>query len=366
MDSKKINDAAESTKSINVTLADPLFPAFNERNFTLVFALDDKFINYLTVALESFMEHNYRESEPNMGKPYSYDLLILDSGISKRNKKLLLRQLAKYGERISLRFINMKPFFAKYKNVNFYSSGRFSSAMYDRFFIPEICRNYDRVLYLDCDLMVQGNLEGLWESYMEVYAIAGVREFTTHLWERNYSATMEKINEKTRKTLAINSIEDYVNSGVLLFNIEKCREIKFTDRCVEILKNGKNYALPDQCIINQVCSGHIKILGYRYNFFASFLESEEVSKSIPEEVENVAIVHFTGGKSWSRNFFDYESHVEWYGYFMKTPFFNTFARFLLKFNYCRYRLCALLILRREKKEKYRKKVAVLRRIWKRY
>ena len=77
---------------------------------------------------------------------------------------------------VSLRFIDINKYFDKYKNVEFYTLENISyitKSMYSRFFIPKIFYNYNKVLYLDVDTLINDNLVELYQTDLENYLIAG-------------------------------------------------------------------------------------------------------------------------------------------------------------------------------------------------
>lgn len=58
----------------------------------------------------------------------------------------------------------------------FPETGAYSLACYLRLFAPTLLPDVDKVLYLDCDLIVNGNLDELWNTDLEGYAVAAVHD----------------------------------------------------------------------------------------------------------------------------------------------------------------------------------------------
>ena len=64
-----------------------------------------------------------------------------------------------------------------FEGVNLYSVGHYSRQMYFRWLIPEIFSKYDKVLYLDCDLVVRRNIGELYETNIHDNYIGAINNF---------------------------------------------------------------------------------------------------------------------------------------------------------------------------------------------
>lgn len=105
--------------------------------------------------------------------------------------------------------------------------------------IPE-----SKVLWLDVDTIVNGNLKELNDMDMGDNIIAAVLDCS---W-KDYP----KISDK------------YVNAGVMLFNLDLWRKLDLTVRATKMLNNEK-WQYGDQDIINKLCKGRVIFLNPRYN-----------------------------------------------------------------------------------------------------
>lgn len=316
-----------------------ILPAFSENNFPIVFASDNNYVRYLSVTILSLIE--------NCSNKYNYDIVVLENNIAEKNKKLLFKQISEY-KNVSLRFVDVQKFFDENKGINFSTPMYFNLAIYNRLFIPEIFKNYDKVLYLDCDIVVKGDLYELYDMDIKEYYIAAAIDMGCRAWEEKNNNLDDFYRDKV------------INSGIILYNIKKCIDINFTEKCLE---NIQKHNFLDQETIDMTCKGKIKYIDYRYNFFVSFLDDyEDLKKSMPESILNdIRIIHFTGAKCWFKDF-SHESNIDWYQYFMKTPFFNKLLLLIImKFELFRYKTC-LITTKSSKHSKYRKKIYVLSKI----
>lgn len=159
---------------------------------------------------------------------------------------------------------------------------------YIRLYLGECLKQIDKVLYLDCDVIVNGSLCELWNTDISDYAVAGVRD---------------RINDYIRvyNRLDYQMCEGYINSGMMLINLKRWREDDFFKKAQQLAceKGASVLKNHDQDIINAIYHGQILMLPFRYNLLEYYLYVEEWlyldRKYYPEIVEackTPAIIHF--------------------------------------------------------------------------
>lgn len=167
-----------------------------------------------------------------------------------------------------------------------------------RCWLPQILSE-DKVLYLDIDTLVLGNLDDLWNMDISNYAIAAWPE------DRDKELIMDWCwppREHMQKS-------KYINSGVVLFNLKFIREHKIDEKWFSILKNMK-LPLPDQDAINLACDGYITYLDTIYNF------GNINYKDIPL-IEDVRIYHMLNYKFWNNQNSGYKYYYLWPKYYVR-------------------------------------------------
>jgi len=147
----------------------------------------------------------------------------------------------------------------KIKNETLYSRSHYSIEMYYRLLIPEILFHYDKVLYLDCDIIVLSDISKLYKTSLDGYVLAGVSNFS----DISMSAYIENVLKL--------KIDNYINSGVLLFNNKEFIESKIKERCFMLIKECKKYVCPDQDVINIACKDRILLVDDGWNFHGSII-----------------------------------------------------------------------------------------------
>lgn len=129
-----------------------------------------------------------------------------------------------------------------------------------------------RVIYMDNDTIVTGDLADLWNMDLHGNAVAAV-------WEPR----------KNPLELYLDFNKQYVNTGVLLMDLDTMRNNHFDDALIEMLRS-ETLAYPDQDAINYLLKGYIYIISSKFN-----------SSIYTCEADDAAIVHCTPIKPWNRN-----------------------------------------------------------------
>lgn len=126
----------------------------------------------------------------------------------------------------------------------------YSPAALVRLFLSDFIKE-EKVLYLDTDTIVLGDLTGLYNEDIKPYYIAGVLD----------KGILNMLDYLDSKNI---SEDDYINSGVMLMNLKKIAIDRIIPKFIKYL-NKEKYKFPDQDIINIVCHKKIKLVDYKYN-----------------------------------------------------------------------------------------------------
>lgn len=118
----------------------------------------------------------------------------------------------------------------------------------------------ERILYLDTDVVCRRDIRKYYHMNMESYEIAGTLDYYGKWFFRNHPFQM-----------------DYLNSGVLLLNLDRIRQSGLFSKCRQLCATKKMF-MPDQSAINKLAVK--KIMPRRYN------EQRKLQK-------NTVLQHFT-------------------------------------------------------------------------
>jgi lipopolysaccharide biosynthesis glycosyltransferase len=165
-----------------------------------------------------------------------------------------------------------------------------------RTFLPALRPQLDRVLYLDCDLIVVDSLRPLWETRLDGHLVAAVQN------------VIEASLVTRHHALGIPPDQTYFNSGVLLMNLERMRRERSHERVLEHARaHGDKLIWVDQDSLNLVFGSRCLFLHPRWNTQTSMFywpEAEAVlgKQRVAEALADPAIVHFEGpdlSKPWN-------------------------------------------------------------------
>lgn len=221
----------------------------------ILYCLDDFDWNYsrhLAVSLLSLLETN------NGNLLHIY---ILSSFLSDENKKEIERIVLKYNQSVSF-FISQKIIPNNIKKIIINARKELTLATFYRLFfkynIPDV---HGRILYIDCDTLINVDLANIYNIEMEWNIVVWGEDVG---WMRYWK----------KKTLWINN---YINAGVLLIDIDKFNAIDFKKEInAANMKYYTNIQSDDQDYLNIILQWKIKIHDYRINciinrqFFLNF------------------------------------------------------------------------------------------------
>ena len=245
----------------------------------VVYSSDDNYAKLLGVSIMSLIDNNVSDfSEININ--------IIANGISNENIKRIENICSL--DKVNLFFYNLKDF-----DDNLNLTNNFSRSAYGRLFLDKFDM-YDKILYLDCDVLVISSLKELFEIEIKDFYLAGVQDNASKYYRDSIN-----LDKKIR----------YINSGVLLINVKKWNHDDMETKAINCI-NSFNGSVPhhDQGVINKIIGNKRIILNPKYNVMnPMFLYKVEHIKSIwnieqyytqaeiDYATQNPCCVHFTMG-----------------------------------------------------------------------
>ena len=214
----------------------------------VVWGLDKKYVLQAFVVMHSILRSSKQ----------SFHFFILTADEIKNDvgkfKDILRKEYSNF--ELSVKMVDINRF----ADARIYN-GHLSKAAYFRLLIPEIILEYDKCIYLDCDVIVHGDLKELYEIRIEDNYLAGVKD--CHVIEDT------PFELKHEQVLGIPSRDKYINSGVMLMNLDKLRRDKLVARFWEQLQ--KENWFEDNDVLDVCCYPSIKIIPLKYNLFHFYL-----------------------------------------------------------------------------------------------
>lgn len=279
----------------------------------VVFASDNNYVPMLATTIYSMLK--------NASTSRTYDVIVLERDITDENKRYMRQFFAKFPNAV-LRFFDVSRYLAGFNLTT--SNAHISIETYYRFIIQEALPFYSKLLYLDCDLVVNGDIAELFDTELGDHAIGAVPDidFIGNLNMKNGERA-----QYVRKQLHMRDAYGYFQAGVLVMNLERMREIHTVHEWLEIASKP-GYIYNDQDILNVECEGQVTYLDYSWNVMhncagrvngvfdfapANVYQAYMASRKAPK------IVHYAGfDKPWKNPWCDFAS-LYW-SYAQETPF----------------------------------------------
>ena len=268
--------------------------------YHLTCSTDDNYVQHCMAMLCSLFENN---------KDCQVDVYILiGNPLQKCNQEKLAALAKQYGTSISYCFVDyrfLEKFPIKRENIN-----RWSIAIYYRLYAEELLpKTVDKVLYLDCDTIVDSSLKELFDMDWDGIAVGVVPDMCTE-WNEFY------------ERLGYNKEKGYFNSGVVLMNLDYWRKHNIGQQCLSWLADNYDMVVnPDQDVLNVVLADKKKALPVTYNyqiqlrmpyFFDTFSDTlkEEILKT-----QHPVIIHYADElKPWMAYYYSYPFNDVWHKY----------------------------------------------------
>ncbi len=220
---------------------------------------DDNYAKYASVVIASILA-NCREDD-------FLNFYILDGEISddSKSKMLTLKNI----KNCTINFVKVDETKLEiYKQINTHEY--ITLLTYYRLILSELLPNVDKIIYLDCDTVVNTSLKELFETDLNDYIIGGVLDARV------------KHKKKWRNS-------KYINAGMVVFNLAKIREEHIENKFYEYTKNNiAKIETGDQDIINYTLADKIKILDDEWNVQVSGFASRTSFTNRPN------IIHYIG------------------------------------------------------------------------
>ncbi len=255
-------------------------------NIPIVYITDDNYVMPTIVSITSLME--------NMEK--SHPVFVLGINLSEKNKDYF--KVFKNIELLDLE--------NKYKDLDLKHLYVSKAALF-KFDLAEIFKNYDKVLYLDSDILILRDFSKLLKTDIEKYYAAVVKDISAFL-----RGDAQKIGLG----------KNYFNSGMMLLNTKKMRQDNIKEKLIKTRLNSNSKKFMDQDTFNIVFKDSVKFVNPEYNYLVtnSKLTPSTVKQFFKVKKINPAILHLTYLKPWKYEGVPYSK--EWMKYYNLSPFKN--------------------------------------------
>lgn len=201
---------------------------------------------------------------------------VLDMGIAEENRQRIDALRGRLGVTINRIEVDTDVF----SNLSV-KRKHLTTSTYLRFLLPSLLPDEKRVLYMDCDMLVLGDLTPIWQVDLEGKPLAAV--------PCPSPGPLELAATKT-------SMGTYINAGLLVMDLDLWRKEDIVTKCLNLLQDTSQELLSeDQSALNIVCTSNIKFLPAKYNIYTD-PKAYKATADVPNEA--VVLHYVVNSKPW--------------------------------------------------------------------
>ena len=228
----------------------------------VAFCIDDNFAPYLAVSIASLIENTS-----------SYVAIHVIGNLSDEVKKALSMHVK---DKAELNFVAFDERFTQGELSERYH-GRLNGITFIRYALAEILPHLNKVIYLDADILVTGDIKTLWDQSIGDNLVGVVED---------HSLMSQNRPEKIGLTQGT-----YFNAGVMLIDLAAWRENDTFQQLTRVHGSRRQWEYNDQDVLNKALDGKAFYLDAKFNAQTYTLAHSDVTAPI--------VVHFTGQeKPW--------------------------------------------------------------------
>ncbi|MDD3242777.1 MAG: glycosyltransferase [Eubacteriales bacterium] len=229
----------------------------------IFYSCDDNFAKYTAVSLHSMI--------CNASPAYRYNIHVLNSGLSDETHALLG---ALATDSFTVFFDDVTDYLRSIAN-RFPIRDYYSQSTYFRLFIADMFPQYDKIIYIDSDTIVQGDISQLYLTDIHDAYVGACHE--------QAMVQVDEYGEYAEKVIGV-SRYNFFNAGLLLVNCDQFRLRFVLDKFIQHLHTYEFVVTQDEDYLNLICKDHVFWLDQRWN--------TEVFGEIGYPIEQANIVHY--------------------------------------------------------------------------
>jgi lipopolysaccharide biosynthesis glycosyltransferase len=243
----------------------------------LALAFDKGYITPFNVLLTSIFKNN---------RGNKIKIHVIATGVNEVEQRAIIDYAEKNGHEIAFYEVDHATI-SKFSLPDHEGAYLTAAVYYRLFFASLVPQDVDRLIYIDVDTLVVGNLAELAAADIGHYPIGAVID----------------TDMPVRTDLGIHSTEDYFNSGVMLIDRARWLEQKITEQCIQVIHDEperiKQYA--DQDVLNMVLMNNWYKLDSRFNLMRLYVPNEVPKRDFNKFLADKIVVHFNGRKPWFKD-----------------------------------------------------------------
>lgn len=268
----------------------------NSKRIPIAVAADNNYAPYLSSLIQSILE--------NTRRPSDVDFFVMSKDLTKRNQSFLRHQVEDASSTIT--FIDLTSAVDTLEEIEL--TDWFTIEILFRLLLPDLLPNIDKILYLDSDIIVLGDVAELFNVDLGDNLIGACLDPDM---AGNCAGFDPSRKAYLVEEVGLNDPYSYFQSGMLLMNLAQFRQDVPTSKLLQVA-SSRTWKYNDQDTLNNVASGRVTFIHMKWNFLVDWGDEEVRSKTIfpmaPDfifqEYEAAAsspcIIHYAGfQKPWN-------------------------------------------------------------------
>lgn len=231
---------------------DEIHPAFGQRNIPIVLLSSKYYVPYVAALIESIKEHSVSTN--------GYDIIIFHKEIDEELQEKLTQGIIN-SHNMSIRFFDVSTIIDDSKL--FVASQYYSVEAYYRILTPWILQNYNKAIVMDCDLILNTDIANLFALDVDNVSFGAVKDFVYQGFLNGFDPESA---EYAQNVLKLKRPYDYVNTGVMLMNLEHIRKNYTEQETVNFFREN-HFRIQEQDGLNVFFEGDIKFLDLKWNYY---------------------------------------------------------------------------------------------------
>lgn len=257
----------------------------------IVSAVDDHYAPYLSVMMMTLLDH--------LADDVAITFYIIDDCISKESKRKLSQAISNKPAEIHYLEVNSDLY------ADVMESDHITQTAYYRISLPDLLedKHYEKVLYIDCDVLVLDDVAKLYD---------------TDIGDKVIGAVIDPGQALVLERLGVDTDDYYFNSGLMLIDLDNWKKAGITEKTLTFLQEEEDKIIyHDQDALNATLYEKWFQLHPKWNLQTSLLferhqpPTTEYKKLYKEAIQHPSIVHFTGhDKPWNSD--EYHPYTQEY------------------------------------------------------
>ena len=269
----------------------------------IFFAIDDRYIPFMAVCLQSITEH--------LSEDKLYEIKVLYTKVSKENQEKIMKFER---DNFKIEFVDLNEQINEIKD-KLYTIDYFSAATYYRLFIPTLFMMYNKAIYIDSDTVLLDDIANLYSIDIKDNLIGGVTDGVIN--------SIDLFKDYVEKVVGVSNWHNYFNAGVLLMNLEELRKIDFKNKFIYLLGGMKFPVAQDQDYLNRICKGRVQLIDSNW-------DAMPINKEMYKDESKIKLIHYNmADKPWHNDNVVFEKYF--WDYARKTEFIDEIK--IIKENY---------------------------------